>query len=205
MWWSHIGLFLLVRVDVFAYTVWPCFVIVARWMFVVNNILVLVYNVWTIGHNIWTLFHDVIFAYLDDLSFFFYSWVEFAILHFVKVFCIYKRVEMRKNPNFNKLGMNMNLIGDVMFNCLCSISFTLFICLSQSHARIELSKANYALYGFFRNWKCVVGCLSVGVDYLNYDLLMLFQAHNLWIHTLYCKLKWLWYCGSVYMHLFYVL
>jgi hypothetical protein len=55
---------------------------------------------------------------------------------------------MRRSRNFNKLGMNMNLIKDVVFNCLCSISFTLFICLSQSHARVELSKINYAMYGF---------------------------------------------------------
>jgi hypothetical protein len=53
---------------------------------------------------------------------------------------------MRKNCNFNKLGMNMNLTGDVMFNF-----FTLFICLSQSHAGVELSKANYVVYGFFSN------------------------------------------------------
>jgi hypothetical protein len=55
------------------------------------------------------------------------SWAKFAILHSIRFF-IY--------------------IEDVVFNCLCSISFTLFICLSQSHARVELSKINYAMYGF---------------------------------------------------------
>jgi len=46
--------------------------------------------------------------------------------------------------------MNMNLIGDV-FTYLRSISFTLFIYLSQSHAKVELSITNYAMYEFCNN------------------------------------------------------